>query len=154
MKEYYTIQDICLCTGLTSRTIRNYMKKGLLTGDKKDRIWQFTSEQVENFTSCPEVKSSIQVRKNALITDFLLERKKKTDQICIILDLAERDHQKTTDFFCRRMEILSPTEKIQFSFEGQNRYSRVLVKGPAAEVLTLVNEFFSEERNAGTEEQE
>lgn len=32
--EYYTINPVTLLTGLTDRTIRNYIRMGLLQGEK------------------------------------------------------------------------------------------------------------------------
>lgn len=42
MNEFYTINDIATMTGLTTRTVRNYMKLGLLEGEKVDGVWQIT----------------------------------------------------------------------------------------------------------------
>ncbi len=41
MYEYYTINHIALMTNLTSRTIRNYMKSGLLEGELMNGVWHF-----------------------------------------------------------------------------------------------------------------
>ena len=49
MNEYYTINDIATMTGLTTRTVRNYIKLGLLDGEKMDGIWQFSIEAVSAF---------------------------------------------------------------------------------------------------------
>lgn len=35
-KDYYSITDIAIMTGLSTRTIRTYIKNGLLSGAKKD----------------------------------------------------------------------------------------------------------------------
>lgn len=45
-KEYYTIADIAEMTGLSTRTIRNYIKSGLLSGSKKDRTWIFSENSI------------------------------------------------------------------------------------------------------------
>ena len=42
----YTIANIVQFTGLTDRTIRNYISSGILIGEKTNGVWQFTPEQV------------------------------------------------------------------------------------------------------------
>ena len=38
-KDFYSINDIALMSGLSSRTIRNYISSGILKGDKVDGCW-------------------------------------------------------------------------------------------------------------------
>ena len=80
--NYYTIAHIVQFTGLTDRTIRNYISSGILVGEKANGVWQFTSEQVETFIHHPAVRPSIIAKKNALIYDFLLNTQKKNHNYC------------------------------------------------------------------------
>ncbi|MGM8370207.1 helix-turn-helix domain-containing protein, partial (plasmid) [Clostridium perfringens] len=41
-EKLYTIEDIAKMTRLTSRTIRNYLKDGILEGKKIGGQWRFT----------------------------------------------------------------------------------------------------------------
>ena len=65
MNEFYTINDIATMTGLTTRTIRNYMKLGMLEGEKQDGVWQFSAEAVFSFMADKNVYPSIQAKKMA-----------------------------------------------------------------------------------------
>lgn len=47
--KQYTISELVMMTGLTDRTIRNYIASGILQGDKTDGCWRFTGEQVDGF---------------------------------------------------------------------------------------------------------
>ncbi|MBQ3030119.1 MAG: MerR family transcriptional regulator [Agathobacter sp.] len=78
----YTIANIVQFTGLTDRTIRNYISSGILVGEKATGTWQFTPEQVERFIRHPSVRPSIIAKKNALIYDFLLNTQKKNHNYC------------------------------------------------------------------------
>ena len=44
--ESYTIGQVVMMTGLTDRTIRNYLSLGFLEGEKPDGQWRFTAEQL------------------------------------------------------------------------------------------------------------
>ena len=137
-ETYYTIAHIVQFTGLTDRTIRNYISSGILAGKKLNGTWQFTAEQVENFIRHPSVCPSIISKKNALIYDFLLDTKKTTDEICIILDLPDKNEKEIAEFFCNSIRSGS-FHNIQFSFDTLNGLPRVILKGNCEDVLTLVN---------------
>ena len=91
MKEIYTIQDLCLLTGFTDRTLRNHIALGNLEGEKVGNLWQFTPQQVENFLQLPQVWPGIQAKKNAIVYDFLRSKSKKAPRMCVILDLPGKD---------------------------------------------------------------
>ena len=41
MERKYTLNDLALMTGLTTRTLRNYLVQGFLHGEKRDRLLYF-----------------------------------------------------------------------------------------------------------------
>ena len=43
MKELLTIEDLAKMTGLSERTIRNYLADGQLEGEKADGAWRLSS---------------------------------------------------------------------------------------------------------------
>lgn len=49
MEKNYTLNELAMITGLTTRTLRNYLKMNILNGEKIDGIWTFTEEDL-NFT--------------------------------------------------------------------------------------------------------
>ncbi|MBQ3559672.1 MAG: helix-turn-helix domain-containing protein [Agathobacter sp.] len=84
--NYYVINHVVMFTGLTDRTIRNYISSGILQGEKINGLWHFTPEQVEEFVSHPAVRPSILAKNNGIVYYFLLDDKKKNSEICLILD--------------------------------------------------------------------
>ena len=77
MSKYYSINDVAMMTGLSTRTIRNYIKMNLLDGEKVDGVWKFTEENFQSFVENPNVKPSIQAKSNAIVYDFMLDNHKK-----------------------------------------------------------------------------
>ncbi len=56
MLEYdklYTVEDVAQKTGLTDRTIRNYLKDGRLKGKKIGGQWRFTADDIEALFCTP-----------------------------------------------------------------------------------------------------
>lgn len=138
--NYYLINHLVMFTGLTDRTIRNYIASGILQGEKINGLWHFTAEQVDSFVRHPAVRPSILAKNNSLVYDFLLEDKKKKQEICMILDIPQADKKSTAEFFCYRITN-EDYHNIRFSFDGVMDMARVILRGDATEVLRLVNEY-------------
>lgn len=138
--NYYLINHLVLFTGLTDRTIRNYISGGILCGEKINGLWHFTPEQVEAFMRHPAVRPSIAAKQNGLVYDFLLNNRKTAREICIILDIPGVDKKSIAEFFCNRI-CDGDFHNFHFSFDGMLDTSRVILKGDPTEVLRLVNEF-------------
>ena len=98
-------------------------------------------EQLEDFFSNPMVRSAIRAKKNALIYDFLLDRKKKNEECCIILDIPNGNSKEISEFFCYEISN-GAFRNIDFSFDAnKNENKRVILKGGADDVLFLVNKY-------------
>lgn len=138
--NYYVINHLVQLTGLTDRTIRNYLSTGILQGEKINGLWHFTPEQVEAFVKHPAVRPSILAKNNSMVYDFLLEDKKKKQEICLILDIPQADKKAVAEFFCYHISN-GGYRDIRFAFDGVMDISRVILKGDATEVLCLVNEY-------------
>ena len=138
--SYYVINHLVRFTGLTDRTIRNYIATGILQGEKINGLWHFTPEQVDDFVRHPAVRPSILAKNNSLVYDFLLEDKKKKQEICIILDIPYKDKKSVAEYFCYNITN-GDYHDIRFAFDGVMETARVILKGDATEVLRLMNEY-------------
>lgn len=140
--NYYTINHMTLFTGLTDRTIRNYISSGILKGEKINGLWHFTPEQVDAFIRHPAVRPSIEAKKNGIIYDFLLDTKKTTHEGCFILELPDADEKEVAEFFCYTISN-GDFHNIRFSFDSIEKTPRVILKGDIQEVLGLINQYYS-----------
>ncbi len=140
--NYYTLNHVTLFTGLTDRTIRNYLASGLLQGEKINGLWHFTPEQVDAFVRHPAVLPSIQAKKNSIVYDFLLDTKKKSKESCIILDLPGADPKAAAEYFCYTISN-GDFSDLHFSFDSIQGTPRVILRGKTAQVLALVNGYYA-----------
>lgn len=137
----FLVSHLVLATGLTDRTIRNYIASGILQGEKIDGLWHFTPEQVEDFIRHPSVRPSILAKNNGLVYNFLLNDRKASQEACVILDIPGVEKKKLAEFFCHRISE-GNHQNIRFSFDGVGNTPRVILKGDAWEVLRLVNAYY------------
>ena len=87
MSERITLAQLAAISMLTERTLRSYLKRGLLAGEKTPGGWRFTAEQTVAFLALPQVRSASNARRNAVAEDFIQRRMDTTGQLCAVLDL-------------------------------------------------------------------
>lgn len=134
----YTLSDLAQFTGLTDRTLRNYLASGILQGEKTNGVWHFTSEQAQALITHPTARAAILAKKNAIIYDFLLNEYKTNDQCCLILDLPKANDQRIIEYFCNSINQ-GDFHDLQFSFDSISGMPRVILRGPSQQVLALAN---------------
>ncbi len=138
----YTLGHLVMFTGLTDRTLRSYIKLGLLEGEKINGLWHFTPEQVERFYTNEAVRPSILAKNNALIYDFILDRKKNEPQCALVLDITDGERKEVAEFFCYNITT-GGYRNINFSMDApRGKYPRVILKGDTDQVMRLANAYF------------
>ncbi|MBR2403634.1 MAG: helix-turn-helix domain-containing protein [Lachnospiraceae bacterium] len=144
MSKYYSINDVAMMTGLSTRTIRNYIKMNLLDGEKVDGVWQFTEENFQSFVENPNVKPSIQAKSNAIVYDFMLDNHKKENEICMIVDFTEEedDVEEISGFFCEQINN-NYVDGLKFAFHKDEENYRVILKGYAEVVMKIMNDYYN-----------
>ena len=139
MQEMYTINHVALMSGLSSRTIRNYMKMGFIEGEMINGVWHFSAEDVGAFFDNPSVAPAIKAKRNALIFDFLANDYKQQDEMCVVIDeLATlEDANAMSEFFCDAINReWNGIVRFGFSFNGSR--ARAILTGPEDAVQQLL----------------
>ena len=139
-ENYYLISHLVLLTGLTDRTIRNYISAGILRGEKINGLWHFTPEQVEAFLCHPAVRPSILAKNNGAVYDFLGDTHKSTSEACIIADFPGKSKKELAEFFYYTISN-GEYQNISFSFDGVAKVPRIILKGDTQTVLHLINAY-------------
>ena len=144
MSKYYSINDVAMMTGLSTRTIRNYIKMNLLDGEKIDGVWKFTEENVHEFIAHPTVKPSIDAKNNAIVYDFMLDNHKKENEICMILDFTEEEGnaEEISGFFCEQINN-NYVGGLKFAFHKNGENYRVILKGYTEVVMKIMNDYYN-----------
>ena len=144
-EELYLISHITLITGLSDRTIRNYIASGILKGEKINGIWHFTPEEVDAFIKNPAVRPSIVAKNNSVVYDFMLNDSKKEEETCVILDLPKCDIKETAEIFCYGI-INGDYKDINISFDGNYKTPRIILRGKPSDVFGLIGDYYKSSR--------
>ena len=140
--NYYVLGHLVQFTGLTDRTLRNYISMGILQGEKINGLWHFTPDQVDAVVRHPAVRPSILAKKNAIVYDFLLDTKKKTHRTCVILDLPGEDEKSLMEYFGYAI-CSGEFHDFKFSLDAIDGYPRVILRGEVCEVMKLIEGYYS-----------
>ena len=146
MQDMYTINHVALMSGLSSRTIRNYMKMGLIEGEMINGVWHFSAEAVGALFDNPNVAPAIKAKRNAQIFDFLANDYKQQDEMCVVIDeLATlEDANALSEFFCDAINReWQGVIRFGFSFNGSR--ARVILTGPEDAVQQLLADYHNAE---------
>lgn len=140
--EKYDLNQLALITGLTTRTLRNYLNQGILEGEKLAGNWHFSEENLEKFFSSPEVKRSLTAKRHALVYDFMADTYKKNNRICMILDfpVAQEEANTISDLFCSF--INEKIQDIQFKFHYDVHGARVILSGAEDAVMDVIYQYY------------
>ncbi|MCL2813819.1 MAG: helix-turn-helix domain-containing protein [Oscillospiraceae bacterium] len=92
MEKLFTVEDIAKMASMTTRTIRNYLKDGILEGRKIGGQWRFTEEDIKKFMDSGNVTKDFTDRIKQDVLDFI--EGVNTDytgeiQVCAIIDLYQ-----------------------------------------------------------------
>ncbi|MDO4865059.1 MAG: helix-turn-helix domain-containing protein [Clostridia bacterium] len=120
MKEFYTLNDLAMITSLTTRTLRNHLRQGTLSGEKIDGIWTFTDEDIQDFLALPAIRQSVEARRNAPVFDFLADNFKRANRACVILDYVTDDRE------AKELSRAHPGDPLRRRGHGDGHPERVL----------------------------
>ena len=148
MKDTFSINDLALITGLSTRTIRTYITTGFLSGEKNNGAWVFTAEQVHAFMQNKAVQPAVKAKKNAIIFDFLGAKPYNQDKMCTILDLSAKDALGASAFFCIKISECSPEAELHFASDPVGTGVRLILSGSPKDVMNLLNQFYNKQETS------
>ena len=134
----YNLKDLSMITGLTDRTLRNYLNDGILLGEKRDGVWRFTEEQIGAFLENPYVKPAIQAKRNAILYDYLRADLSNKNTACVVLRLREDGSQSVAEFFC---DAVNKREDLMMTFDHNHGENKVILVGNEETVYDVLAEY-------------
>lgn len=135
-KDGYTINEIAKMSGLTTRTIRNYLTDGQIHGEKKGGKWVFTCEDFVDMLENPYVGPAIKAKNNAPLFDFIRDEKKIVDSTCIIIDRCV-DGEAEQVLLERLGDLVDEYGGVEFRYWKRNGNVRIILTGGEEKVRKI-----------------
>ncbi|WP_172252191.1 helix-turn-helix domain-containing protein [Saccharibacillus deserti] len=132
MKNYWTIEEVAQELSVTTRTVRNYLKSGELSGIKVGGQWRFTAENIRRLVGVNSPLISFSENK---------ETDKDYQEAIIAFNLPIRSEDESSNY---RNLLLEQYNKV-YSGENRNFYYenvspkvvRIILSGSAKYVLNF-----------------
>ncbi len=98
LEKLYSVEEIAEMTSVTTRTIRNYLRSGILKGTKIGGQWRFRQEDVTNMLNQENLLSDVRETSKRIVRDFLDEQYTpfaESVSVCTVADVAcTKEHAK------------------------------------------------------------
>ena len=136
-EKTFDLNELAQMTGFTTRTLRTYLKQGLLHGEKVGGAWRFSLEDLDRFFSEPFVREGLRIKRSGTVYDFLAAKPSGTGRMCVVIDrpvpLAEGE--ALSAFLCRQMESAAD---VVFTYDWNDGHCRVILSGDEAQVSRIL----------------
>ncbi len=143
MERIYSLKEVVLMSGLSERTIRNYLNMGILKGEKRNGSWGFSGEDLDRFFKEPFVKEALRIRQNSEVFDFLADFGKEKERACVLLNVPcdAQEGKRISGFFCERM---NEAEDLKFSFRYSNGMARISLSGDSLQAGKIMEAYWKQ----------
>lgn len=149
MEKLYTVEDVAMMTGLTGRTIRNYLADGRLKGRKIGAQWRFTDEDVAAiFSDGAQSKERAEPSAAGLsaidpsVADYLRPQPRDCASICAVIDYPAESaetlsalEQKLND---QQALFESGRINVSLSYDEANSIGRFTIIGDLDKAAKLI----------------
>ena len=139
LKATYSINEVSRMTGLTTRTIRNYLSDGIATASKIDGKWVFSQKEFIAMLDNPYIVPAIKAKNYAPVFDFLKEDKKSDSELCLVIDrcIGDSDFEPLISKIC---ELMNDVKNVEFRFEKKGNNIRIIFAGDEEQVRKIYGE--------------
>lgn len=144
LKKLYTVEDVAKMTGLTTRTIRNYIKDGKLKGRKIGVQWRFTEEDINELFKDKDFYDSVEEVKNQIVTDFINNKKTDEISICSIIDYP-CENTTFIEGLCKEVievvnkHINGGIKNFSYMYQEDDKKARFIIIGEIKSVQEILN---------------
>lgn len=129
-QKLYTVADVAELTGLTSRTIRNYLKDGTLRGKKIGVQWRFTEEDINRLFFEVDTKGERILKPEDIISDFMNSEGRQNTECCFAWDIPFGEDEEEV-ILNEAKKMMSAKRDMAFAWEirKEQRVLRIAALG-------------------------
>lgn len=137
-EKLYSVEDIAQMLSVTDRTVRNYLKEGLLSGRKVGGQWRFCEEDIKNLMSEDAVKQRIRQAAGRDVADFLDGLTEIPPGRSIVMSIADiRQAPEAAAVIAEALARLFSTDaygpiSYRFSYDDEYACGRAVMIAPPA----------------------
>lgn len=143
--EEFDLNDLAQMTGLTTRTLRNYRKRGLLGGTLRGGKYFFTEEEISRFLEQNFVKQSLEIQRNAIVRDYIQAPDPREATGCLIVDVPG-EAGESAEIQQKMVQRINsggfPGLKFSYHYDEKRKSSRFIITGRLEDVRSVTEGIF------------
>lgn len=144
-EKFYTVAEVASITGLTQRTIRNYIKDNTLHGQKVGVQWRFTEEDIKRLFKETDKSLQLFTVENNAAAEFILDTEKIDIATCMILDIPDLDLKQIRKMnqYMKQLKAdrnVSKKIKIEYAAIKEEGFYRIICSGSVEEVSKIMEQ--------------
>ncbi len=136
-EKLYTVEDIARMTYFTSRTIRNYLKDGILQGRKIGGQWRFTMENIKQLFSNSVFLGDTSRQNRQRVLNFLSGADtilQDNIQVCTIIDCDCESQEAGQEIYKKLVKVINTKKddapaKFDYEFMPKSNKARFTLFG-------------------------
>lgn len=137
---YYTLADLALMTGYSTRSLRTFYRQGLLTGTLVEGKYSFSEEDLDFFMAQPFIKSGLTTKFRMKVNHFLEEEHTQHPATCLIHDEPDREQAEQLNSIL--LEYINRECRERFSytylFDDKKGVSRFIFIGQIKDLTAVM----------------
>lgn len=141
MGNAFTLSQLSQMTMLTDRTLRNYLKRGLLKGERTAAGWRFSAEEVVRFLNEPFVKAAVDTKEAATALDFLQRRIPTQGQMCVLWHCGVSTEEDAARLCRGLLDAVEHRPDLTFVYRREGNLARVTLRGTPEDVWAVLSNF-------------
>ncbi len=138
-KDDYSLSELSQMTMLTERTLYNYLKRGLLHGEKTALGWRFSYDEVARFWTQPFVNAAVNAKQLGIAEDFLHRRIATAGQLCMVYDYGTKSPEEASCLCEYFLSAIKQCSDLCFAYHYEKDMVRVTLRGKADEVMAVMD---------------
>lgn len=146
LQELYTVEQVAEMLSVTSRTIRNYLRSGILKGRKLGGQWRFTEEEIRAMFETDSVRNKVEAEMEQEWIDFMkspVAGPAGEIRVCSCVDVALPQAEVAS--LCERLyqNLISNDAPLTFRYhylfqEGIGRFLLIAPPSTIAEAMRIL----------------
>ncbi len=136
----YTLAELALMTGYSTRSLRAFYRQGLLTGTMTAGKYSFSEEDVERFVAQPFIEAGLKTKSRMRVQHFLEEEHTGQSATCLIHDEPGREEAERLNRTL--LEYINQEDLKEFRYmyllDDKKEIGRFIFNGQAKDMIAVL----------------
>ena len=145
---HYTLAELALMTGYSTRSLRTFYRQGLLTGTMAEGKYFFSEEDLEHFMTQPFIETGLKTKARMRVQHFLEEEHTRQPSSCLIHDEPDREQAEQLNRILLEYINRECQNDVSYNyhFDGKKKMARFIFIGQTRDLAAILERIGKSQR--------